>query len=110
MVDLISTWPLEEQTYHYSILGMQNNSTNVETRNPQSQKYRSSNEGKLNPPSKEELLRLRDVLGIEKGSLQFKRRGLGIYHVVYSEGRHRWDHLGSWKELKEKLDIESAVE
>lgn len=59
----------------------------------------------VDPPSREELQRLKELLGISEGSLQFKRRGFGVYHVVYSEGKHNWNHLGTWKKLKQKLDF-----
>ena len=59
----------------------------------------------VEPPTREQLGKLKGMLGIEKGSLQYKKRGQGVYHVIYSEGKHNWNHLGTWKELKQKLDV-----
>ena len=64
----------------------------------------------VEPPGRERLQALKEVLGLKEGSLQYKKRGQGIYHVVYSEGKHQWIHIGSWVQLREKLDLESAVE
>ena len=59
----------------------------------------------LEPPTKEELHMLKEVLKLDKGSLHYKRRGEGIYHVVYDSAtkKYRWTHLGSWSELKTKI-------
>ena len=57
------------------------------------------------PPTKEQLQAMKEILGLDRGSLQYKKRGRGLYHVVYDGGRHHWKHLGSWKELKDKLDV-----
>ena len=56
----------------------------------------------LNRPSREDLEALKKALGLEKGSLQYKRKGDAVYHVTYDRGskRHKWKRLGSWKELK----------
>jgi hypothetical protein len=55
-------------------------------------------------PTREDLARLKDALGIRKGSLQFKRKGLGVYNVIYGEGKYTWHFLGSWSKLKETLE------
>jgi len=56
-------------------------------------------------PTKEELERLKEALGLDKGSLHYKKRGDGIYHVTYDSAakKHRWTRLGSWPELRGKL-------
>ena len=56
----------------------------------------------LNIPSREDLEALKKALGLEKGSLQYKRKGDAVYHVTYDREskRHKWKKLGSWKELK----------
>jgi len=45
---------------------------------------------------------MKKALGLEKGSLQYKRKGDAVYHVTYDSGskRHKWKKLGSWKDLK----------
>jgi hypothetical protein len=58
----------------------------------------------IDPPSREELNKLKEVLSLDVGSLQYKKRGQGIYHVVYAEGKHKWRFIGSWIELKKKLE------
>jgi predicted nucleic acid-binding Zn-ribbon protein len=35
-------------------------------------------------PSKEELNSIKKILGLEKGCMQYKERGDGVYHVVYN--------------------------
>jgi len=56
-------------------------------------------------PSKEQLRRLREILEIKKGSLQYKKRGCGVYHVKYgNDGKYRWTYIGSWTDLKEKIE------
>lgn len=57
----------------------------------------------IEPPTKDQLHRLKEALGFDVGSLQFKRRGMGIYHVVYNEGKYKWRFIGSWLDLKEKI-------
>ena len=56
----------------------------------------------LNKPSREELEALKRVLGLEKGSLQYKRKGDAVYLVTYDPETkgHKWKKLGSWSELK----------
>ena len=108
VVDLIATWPLEEQTYHYRIFRTQNSPTNVEA-TPQPQGARLE-KLEVAPPTKEQLQALKEALGLKEGSLQYKKRGQGVYHVLYNEGKYRWCHLGSWIQLKEKLETENSVE
>jgi len=103
IADLILAWPLEEQTCYY-VPRTQNNSTNVEATTPQPQMVRLE-KSEVSPPTKEQLQALKEALGLEEGSLQYKKRGQGIYAVLYSEGKHHWNHLGSWKELRQKLDV-----
>lgn len=59
----------------------------------------------LEPPTQEQLKALKKALGLTHGSLQYKKRGDGIYHVVWNKDtkKHEWIHLGSWLELKAKL-------
>lgn len=55
-------------------------------------------------PTRHQLNKLKEALGLEEGSLQYKRKGDGVYLVHYQDGKHKWTHLGSWPELKEKLE------
>jgi len=71
---------------------------------------RKAETASVGPPTREELCRLKEVLGISEGSLQFKKRGQGIYAVTYEHGKHVWKHVGSWIQLREKLGLERAVE
>lgn len=70
-----------------------------------SNRRRSNGSIASDPPTREDLTRLKETLGIRKGSLQFKRRGSGVYNVIYGEGRYSWQRIGSWPELKETLEI-----
>ena len=56
-----------------------------------------------NPPRREQLNKLKEALGLDVGSLQYKKRGQGVYHVLYDEGKHKWRFIGSWLDLREKL-------
>lgn len=64
----------------------------------QGRKFRSN----IDPPTKEQLHKLKEALDIGKGSLQYKKRGQGVYHVTYENGKYQWQYLGSWSELKGK--------
>jgi len=61
--------------------------------------------GEALEPAKEDLQQLKEALELKEGSLHYKRRGQGIYHVVYDPAtkKHRWTYLGSWPQLKPKL-------
>lgn len=63
----------------------------------------------LGKPSREDLEKLRAKLELE-GSLQCK--GRTIYHVQYdSEAKkHHWNRLGTWSDLKQKLQDEKPLE
>lgn len=103
-LDFVYTWPIEEepcQTYPYRPIGksLERPSGHATVRT-NSQKAKTVN---VDPPTREELQQLKEMLGIEKGSLQYKRRGAGIYLVTYERGKHVWKYLGSWIRLKEKL-------
>jgi hypothetical protein len=53
-------------------------------------------------PSREDFDILKRALGVEKGSLQYKARGDGIYLVTYNretKGRD-WTLVGTWSDLK----------
>ena len=63
----------------------------------------------VGPPTREQLQALKEVLGLKQGSLQFKKRGAGVYRVLYDEGKYRWHHLGSWIQLKEKLETKNSA-
>lgn len=106
-VDITHIWLAEEPRPYYPRVPLLEPSERplvVTTKNPQ--KGKTTNVyAHVEPPSREELQRLKEVLGISQGSLQYKKRGQGIYHVVYAEGKHHWNHLGSWKELRQKLDV-----
>ena len=109
-VDLFYTWSTEEPRPYYPMVPSLERSESysvARTKNPKPQKPETVN---VDPPTREELRRLKEVLGVEKGSFQYKSRGQGIYLVTYEHGRHHWKHVGSWIQLREKLDSESTVE
>ena len=56
-------------------------------------------------PSRENLQDLKKVLKLNKGCLQHKMKGDGIYHVVYNREtkKSKWIHLDTWKELKKLI-------
>jgi len=100
-------WSTEEPRLYYPMVQSPDHSEShsfARTKNPQKAKTMNVR-AHVEPPSREELQRLKEVLGISQGSLQYKKRGQGIYHVVYAEEKHHWNHLGSWKELRQKLDV-----
>ena len=104
-VNLIYMWQAPEPYPYYPVKGsleysQSNQILRTNDLNPQKDETVS-----VAPPTREELQRLKDVLGIKKGSLQYKQRGAGVYCVVYSRGKHCWERLGGWKELKQKLDV-----
>ena len=109
-VDLFYMWSAQEPCPYYPMVPSLERSEShpvVRIKNPKPQKAKTMN---VEPPSREELQRLKEVLGISQGSLQYKKRGQGVYHVLYNEGKYRWRHLDSWVQLKEKLEPESSVE
>jgi len=59
----------------------------------------------VDPPNRDQLNKLREILGIASGSLQFKKRGLGVYRVEYQNGKYLWTHIGCWSELKQRLEV-----
>lgn len=81
--------------------------TTVRMKKPKLQRRKSKVVG---PPTREQLQALKEVLGLKRGSLQYKKRGAGVYLVTYEHGKYRWHHLGSWIQLKEKLETESSAE
>jgi hypothetical protein len=110
-VDITHIWLAEEPRPYYPRVPLLEPSERplvVTTKNPQKGKTTNVH-AHVEPPSREELQRLKEVLNIEKGSLQFKRRGSGIYLVTYEHGKYCWRHLGSWIQLKEKLERENSV-
>jgi hypothetical protein len=56
-------------------------------------------------PSKEDLDKLKYALGIEKGSMQYKKRGDGVYLAVYNSEKkgYDWKHLRTWEDLKSRI-------
>ena len=73
--------------------------------NPSPRRHRRKTvHSNIEPPTKEQLQSLREALGLDVGSLQFKRRGMGIYHVVYNKGKYKWRFIGSWSDLKQKVE------
>jgi len=58
----------------------------------------------LEAPTKEQLHKLKEVLGLGKGSLHYKKGGHGIYQVTYCKTtkKYLWTRIGSWPELKAK--------
>ena len=56
-------------------------------------------------PSREDLEALKKALGFEKGSIQHKKKGDGVYLVVYNPEKkgYDWKHLGSWSDLKTSI-------
>jgi hypothetical protein len=82
----------------------------VETEEPepsettQRRRKPKSLEQQVEPPTHKQLAQLRDARGIREGSLQFKKRGAGVYQVQYEHGKYRWVHLGSWIDLKQQLE------
>ena len=103
---LVYTWPVEYEPWQHpynlgTSLEHSESHAVARTRKPKRQKAETST---IDPPTKQELAQLKEALEIERGSLQYKRRGAGIYHVVYKAGKHRWKHVGSWIELKERLE------
>jgi hypothetical protein len=58
-------------------------------------------------PSKEDLDKLKYALGIEKGSMQYKKRGDGVYLATYNSERkgYDWKRLGTWTELKSHIPL-----
>ena len=106
----VYTWPVEEPWQTYPYLPMERSSELSSGHAAVRTKPQKAKTASVDPPTREELQRLKEVLGIEKGSLQYKKRGQGIYHVLYNEGKYRWAHLGSWIRLKEKLETENSLE
>ena len=62
-------------------------------------------------PSRRELEALKKALGITKGSIQYKKRGDGIYLVTYNPSKkgYDWNHLGRWSELKKLIYPKSVI-
>lgn len=62
-------------------------------------------------PSKEDLNLLKQALGISKGTLVFKPRGQGIYHVTYDPDTKRrpWKHLGTYQVLKHEAELKAKA-
>jgi len=58
----------------------------------------------LDKPTKEALDRLKEVLGLTEGSVAYKHGA--VYSVQYDRltKRHKWQRLGSWSELRQKLE------
>lgn len=56
-------------------------------------------------PSQEDFYMLKKALGIEKGALQHKKKGDGIYLVTYNKEKkgYDWKRLGTWSELRKHL-------
>ena len=81
--------------------------TTVRIKKPKLQKHKSE---VVDPPTREQLQALKEALGLKKGSLQYKKRGEGVYHVRYIERKYRWIRIGLWTELREKLETENSVE
>lgn len=104
VVDLFYIWSAQEPCPYYprvQSLERSESHSAVRTKNPKPQKAKTVN---VDPPGKGDLQRLKDVLGVKKGSLQYKKRGAGVYLVVYNQGKYTWRHVGSWIQLKEKLE------
>jgi len=62
-------------------------------------------------PSRRELEALKKALGITKGSIQYKKRGDGIYLVTYNPSKkgYDWNHLGRWSDLKKLIYPKSVT-
>ena len=62
-------------------------------------------------PSRRELEALKKALGITKGSIQYKKRGDGIYLVTYNPSKkgYDWNHLGRWSDLKKLIYPKSVI-
>ena len=62
-------------------------------------------------PTRRELEALKKALGISKGSIQYKKRGDGIYLVTYNPSKkgYDWNHLGRWSELKKLIYPKSVT-
>ena len=101
---------VEKQFNLYETASLDNSNvkeqTTVKTKKPKLQKQKSEF---VDPPTRQQLQALKEVLGLKEGSLQYKKRGQGVYHVVYNQGKYRWRHLDSWIRLKEKLETENSV-
>jgi hypothetical protein len=63
-----------------------------------------------NVPSREQLASLKVAMGIEKGSLHYKKMGNGIYQVTYdcTSKKYAWHLLGKWSELKDRIPQEAS--
>ena len=98
LLDCFTVWG---RSYEYETPTFPSRETVRRVNNPKRKAH--SNEAVVDPPTREQLHKLKEALGLDSGSLQFKRRGRGIYHVCYEQGKHRWYFIGSWLDLKEKL-------
>ena len=97
------TWPMEEPWRTYSYHPIERSLEHSENHPAFRTNLKKAKAVKVATPTREELQLLKEVLGISQGSLQFKKRGQGIYLVIYNNGKHVWTHLGRWNQLKEKL-------
>lgn len=98
------SYSLEKWLSPYSSASLENpnvkEQTTVRMKKPELQRHKSEI---VDPPTREQLQALKEVLGLENGSLQFKSRGAGVYLVTYEDGKHVWRHIGLWIQLREKL-------
>ena len=104
----IYTWPMEEPWRTYPYHSIERSLERSESRATNRINPEKAEALKVVAPTREELQRLKEVLGISLGSLQFKERGQGIYLVTYENGKHIWKHLGRWNHLKEKLEEKTS--
>ena len=102
----IYTWPTKEPWRTYPYRSFERSLERSESRETDRINPEKAEALKVVAPTREELQRLKEVLGLSRGSLQFKKRGQGIYLVTYEHGKHVWKHLGQWNQLKEKLPQE----